>query len=52
LIFFMTATTAQAPRASMTSRFYTEPVVTLLSRPSFSMPEHLAVSLIGESTDG
>src|SRR5438045_8798055 len=49
----MTAPSAQAPRASMTtSRYYTEPVVTLLSRPSFTMPEHLAVSLIGESTDG
>ena len=49
----MTATTAQGPRASMTTpRYYTEPVVTLLSRPSFMMPEHLAVSLIGESTDG
>ena len=35
-----------------TPRYYTEPVVTLLSRPSFTMPEHLAVSLIGESTDG
>jgi len=46
-------TTAQAPRASMTSpRYYTEPVITLLSRPSFTMPEHLAVSLMGESTDG
>jgi thymidylate synthase (FAD) len=49
----MTATTAQASRASMTSpRYYTEPVVTLLSRPSFTMPEHLSVNLIGESTDG
>jgi len=37
----------------MTSpRYYTEPVITLLSRPSFTMPEHLAVSLMGESTDG
>ena len=49
----MTAPTVQAPRTAMTTpRYYTEPVVTLLSRPSFTMPEHLAVSLIGESTDG
>ena len=34
------------------SRFYYEPVVTVLARPSFTMPEHLAVNLIGESTDG
>jgi thymidylate synthase (FAD) len=31
---------------------YYEPVVTVLSRPSFSSPEHLAVTWIGESTDG
>src|SRR5678809_259945 len=49
----MSAPTVQAPRAAMTTpRYYTEPVVTLLSRPSFTMPEHLAVDLIGESTDG
>src|SRR4051812_18603550 len=37
----------------MTSpRFYTEPVLTLLSRPAFTSPEHLPVSWIGESTDG
>ena len=35
-----------------TPRYYTEPVVTLLSRPSFTMPEHLPVNWIGESTDG
>jgi thymidylate synthase (FAD) len=34
------------------SHYYSEPVITLLSRPSFSMPEHLAVTWIGESTDG
>ena len=34
------------------SRFYSEPVLTLLSRPSFVAPEHLAVNWIGESTDG
>ncbi|HEX6631737.1 MAG TPA: FAD-dependent thymidylate synthase [Gemmatimonadaceae bacterium] len=31
---------------------YTEPVVSVLSRPSFSEPSHLPVSWIGESTDG
>jgi thymidylate synthase (FAD) len=35
-----------------TPRFYTEPVLTLLSRPAFTSPEHLPVSWIGESTDG
>ncbi len=34
------------------SRFYSEPVLTLLSRPNFVAPEHLAVNWIGESTDG
>jgi thymidylate synthase (FAD) len=49
----MTAPTAQAPRAAMTMpRYYAEPVVTVLSRPSFTMPDHLPVSLMGESTDG
>jgi len=49
----LTAPTVQAPRTAMTTpRYYTAPVVTLLSRPSCTMPEHLAVSLIGESTDG
>src|SRR5215467_9387042 len=33
-------------------RYYSEPVVTLLSRPNFSTPDHLPVSWIGESTDG
>lgn len=33
-------------------RYYTEPVLTLLSRPSFTGPEHLPVAWIGESTDG
>jgi thymidylate synthase (FAD) len=32
--------------------FYTEPKLTLLSRPSFTEPEHLPVGWIGESTDG
>jgi thymidylate synthase (FAD) len=37
----------------MTSpRYYTEPVLTLLSRPSFTEPAHLPVDWIGESTDG
>jgi len=32
--------------------FYTEPVVTVLSRPSFTEPSHLPVNWLGESTDG
>lgn len=37
----------------MTSpRYYSEPVLTLLSRPHFTAPEHLPVNWIGESTDG
>src|SRR4026209_1690256 len=35
-----------------TPRYYTDPVLTLLSRPSFTSPNHLPVSWIGESTDG
>jgi thymidylate synthase (FAD) len=34
------------------ANFYTEPVLTLISRPSFSGPEHLPVEWIGDSTDG
>lgn len=33
-------------------RYYSEPVLTLLSRPSFTTPEHLPVTWIGEATDG
>jgi thymidylate synthase (FAD) len=33
-------------------RFYSEPVLTLLARPSFISPEHLPVNWIGDSTDG
>ncbi|HEX3865204.1 MAG TPA: FAD-dependent thymidylate synthase [Gemmatimonadaceae bacterium] len=33
-------------------RFYSEPILTLVSRPSFTAPDHLAVSWIGDSTDG
>jgi len=33
-------------------RYYSEPVLTLLSRPSFSGPEHLPVAWMGDSTDG
>src|SRR4051812_38456870 len=33
-------------------RYYAEPVLTLLSRPSFAAPEHLPVNWIGDSTDG
>ena len=36
----------------MSARYYTEPVLTVLARPSFTTPEHLAVEWIGESTDG
>src|SRR6476620_11534893 len=42
--------TAAAP--APTSRYYFEPKVTVLARPAFTTPEHLGVSLIGESTDG
>jgi thymidylate synthase (FAD) len=35
-----------------TPRYFTEPVLTLLSRPSFTSPEHLPVNWLGESTDG
>src|SRR5205823_2488402 len=35
-----------------TPRYYTEPVLTLLSRPNFLSPDHLAVNWIGESTEG
>ena len=35
-----------------TPRYFTEPVLTLLSRPNFASPEHLPVNWIGESTDG
>jgi thymidylate synthase (FAD) len=34
------------------AKYYTEPVLTLISRPSFSGPEHLPVDWIGDSTDG
>jgi thymidylate synthase (FAD) len=35
-----------------TPQYYSEPVLTLLARPSFVSPEHLPVNWIGESTDG
>ncbi len=41
--------TAAAPTAP---RLYLEPVITVLSRPAFTTPEHLAVQWMGESTDG
>src|SRR3982751_4659879 len=34
------------------SHFYYEPTVTLLARPTFTTPEHLPVTYIGDSTDG
>ena len=42
--------TSAAPAAA--PRLYLEPVVTVLSRPVFSAPEHLPVQWQGESTDG
>jgi thymidylate synthase (FAD) len=41
--------TAAAP---VSPRLYYEPKVSVLARPSFQAPEHLAVNWIGESTDG
>jgi thymidylate synthase (FAD) len=41
--------TAAAPAST---RLYYEPKISLLARPSFQAPEHLAVNWIGESTDG
>lgn len=32
--------------------YYTEPVITLLARPTFVEPDHLRVRWLGESTDG
>ena len=32
--------------------FYTEPKITVLSRPNFTEPAHLPVNWLGESTDG
>ena len=32
--------------------YYTEPVLTLVSRPTFLEPDHLKVKWLGESTDG
>ena len=32
--------------------YYTEPVVTVLARPSFTEPGHLPVNWMGESSDG
>jgi thymidylate synthase (FAD) len=40
------------PASTSTTRYYTEPVLTLVSRPDFAAPEHLPVNWIGESTDG
>ena len=45
--------TAIAPNASLAvTRFHTEPLVTVLSRPVFTEPQHLAVNWLGDSTDG
>ena len=32
--------------------FFTEPRISVISRPSFTEPPHLPVAWIGESTDG
>src|ERR687886_591852 len=34
------------------TRFYYEPEITLLARPTFAEPAHLAVNWMGESTEG
>src|SRR5919199_2288314 len=34
------------------TRFYYEPEITLLARPTFAEPAHLRVNWMGESTDG
>ena len=41
-----------AAALSAAPRLYYEPKITVLSRPAFTTPEHLAVSWMGESTDG
>ena len=41
-----------APDSAVAPRLYFEPVVTVLARPAFTMPEHLPVTWMGESTDG
>ena len=46
----MTATIQ--PAAAPMTRFHTEPLVTVLARPSFAEPGHLPVNWLGESTDG
>jgi thymidylate synthase (FAD) len=33
-------------------RYYTEPAITVLARPAFAEPAHLAVEWVGDSTDG
>jgi len=47
-----TTTPTQTSAPSSTSHYFTEPLLTLVSRPDFSAPEHLPVNWIGESTDG
>jgi thymidylate synthase (FAD) len=47
-----TQTQTQSPTSTPTPHYFTEPVLTLVSRPSFAAPEHLPVNWIGESTDG
>jgi thymidylate synthase (FAD) len=50
--FFCRSVLASGFARMPTPRYYSEPVLTLLSRPSFVTPEHLPVAWIGESTDG
>src|SRR5690242_6301461 len=50
--FVWRRTPSRLPAFLAMPHFYFEPKVTLLARPTFIMPEHLKVNLIGESTDG
>jgi thymidylate synthase (FAD) len=43
---------AAAAASSLDGRFFYEPRVSVLARPSFAEPEHLGVHWIGEGTDG
>jgi thymidylate synthase (FAD) len=41
-----------APHRQSSPMFFTEPRISVLSRPAFSEPDHLRVQWIGESSDG
>ena len=52
-----TATNSLPPRSRPTPKnlsavIFTEPRITVISRPAFAEPEHLPVKWLGESTDG